>query len=449
MERSAPANALQALRDIGELLADLTGTAWSALSHQELLAALAVTPSLRNQFDAVAGQIAVASEQGAVQSDGARRAATWAGENTSAEPAEVRRDVMVTKWLADYRQFADAYEAGILSREHVNQLRKAESPVTRSHLVADQDMLIGFAKTLGFKDFGVALQYWINGADPDGTIPDRQLAENDFWIRRGPDGSAKFGGQLDPLMGTAVFDAVESAFNAAATADDQAGLKRSRSERQAQVLAGLVVRGATRQGGTAAHPLFHIVLGQRLAEQLLARMADDNVVATPNMNDPDFRCEFIDGTPVHPSLAAAALGVATIRRIVFGADSRVLDVSHNARKFPTWMRQSGLVASRGRCDEAGCDARLHWLHADHHVPHSKDGATAWENLRMLCSESNRDKADRSPNEWNYRRRRTKLEPSQGVAPPLFVVPPPGQPVSDRRPADPDDPDPTDDARSAA
>ncbi len=46
--------------------------------------------------------------------------------------------------------------------------------------------------------------------------------------------------------------------------------------------------------------------------------------------DVDGRCEFIDGQPVHPLLVAAVLGlhrfdIATLRRYVMTADSRILD----------------------------------------------------------------------------------------------------------------------------
>lgn len=454
MEANPPLTALQALTDVGELLSELTTTAWSTLSHEQVLAAFAVIPQLRNRLDAVAGQLSIAVERGAVQSDGARTAAVWAGANTSAEPAEVRRDILTTKWLADYREFADAYESGVLSREHVTRLRKAETSATRSALVRDQEMIIGFAQDLGFKEFDVALQYWINAADPDGTIPNRQLAENAISLRRNSDGSLKISGQLDPLLGTTVYNAFNTAYQAATAADDAAGIQRTRAERRAHVFTELFAKGALREDGTIANPLLHIVLGQGLAEQILAKMADDTVELTPDMNDPDFRCEFIDGTPLHPTLAAATLGIATMRRIIFGAKSRDLDISHNTRAFPAWMRQAGLVSSRGQCDEAGCDARFHWLHADHHKPHSRSGATAWNNLRMLCSTANHDKADQHPNDWNYRRKtnhnaRPGPRSGNGVQPPLFAVPPQPPPSSELKPApEPDEPDETDNGVAA-
>jgi hypothetical protein len=102
-------------------------------------------------------------------------------------------------------------------------------------------------------------------------------------------------------------------------------------------------------------------------------------------------------------LALATLGVATLRRYIMAADSRLLDVSVNARNFPQWMKTALHVQSRGACETHGCDAPHHWLQADHVEPHSRGGPTAFHNAQNQCSPDNHAKAD-TPGQQPWRDR---------------------------------------------
>jgi hypothetical protein len=368
---------------------------WSSASDDELLAALGDINTLRNQIDSLAGQIAVAAEmRGTTMRAGSRNAAIWTGANTNGSPARIRHDARLTRWLLDYAEFSDAYAAGDLSRQHVDALRRAERPTTLLALRNGQAMLVGFARDLSLDDFHKALQYWINAADPDGTIPDAQVKGNSFRLRRRHDGSGTVEGELDPLAMTQLHEAVEREMKRLRAHDEDTGIRRTKAQLRVAALAALVERGAARSDGSTGNPLLKIVLGEKLAEQLLLADADPDASITPSFVDPDYRCEFIDGTPLHPKFAKALLGVAEFRRIVLGAESRNLDVSVNTRAFPQWMRDAALVETRGRCSEVGCDADFHWLHMDHRKPRAKGGATNYRNLDPLCSESNRQKSDR-------------------------------------------------------
>jgi hypothetical protein len=142
-----------------------------------------------------------------------------------------------------------------------------------------------------------------------------------------------------------------------------------------------------------AAPLINIVASSTVAEQTLARLDDDSVEIGLDFQDPDGRCEFVDGTPVHPAFLLAAFGTAVFRRHVFGARGRPPDVSVNARSFPTWMKNAALIESRGRCSSVGCDAPFHWLEADHKKPHAKGGETSLGNVQSLCRPENQAKSD--------------------------------------------------------
>ncbi len=104
--------------------------------------------------------------------------------------------------------------------------------------------------------------------------------------------------------------------------------------------------------------------------------------------DIDKRCELIDGTPLHPRLAIAVLGVATLQRAVLDAKSRPLDASHASRSFPKWLKHILALRSRGRCETDGCDAPYAWLQADRNLAHSTGGPTSYPNANHYCAPDN-------------------------------------------------------------
>ena len=377
------------------LIAEASGVAWGSAGREEQLAALADVQDLRNQVDALAGQIAVAAEtSGAIYAGGARTAGIWAGANTNSSPARVRGDVRLTRWLFDYPEFRTAFECGEMSRQHVEALRVAERPIIRQALFEGQEMLVQFARDLSMQDFNKALQHWINAADPDGVIPDEQVKNSHIRLRRRNDGSGTVDAELDPLLMTQLYEAVERETKRLRAHDQETGVRRTNAQLRLAAFASLIERGAARADGSTGNPLIKIVLGEKLAEQLLLAQADPSTPVTPSFTDPDYRCELLDGTPLHPRLAQALLGIAEFRRMILTAKSRDLDVSVNSRAFPQWMRDAALVQTRGRCAEHGCDAHFHWLHMDHRKPRAKGGQTNFRNLDPLCSAANRAKSDR-------------------------------------------------------
>lgn len=392
METGAVLTLERGLADVSAAI-DRAGTApLMSATDSDLLAALAATPGLRNKLDSLVAKITRSAEQTrAVNRDDSRNVANWIGANTSAPPRISRADVRTARWLEGFGEFSAAHHAGVLGREHIRLLRHADTPITRLALLRDQEILVNAAKTCSFGGFQVAVQYWINAADPDGQLPNEQVRENELSVTRRDDGSISFKGQLDPLLGTAVKKAIDAEFEKIA-ADSTATISFvSRGSQRATALANIVSRGATRADGTLPAPLINVVVSEQVAEDLV-----EGLVPHIDPNDLDGRCEFLDGTPLHPAFAAKLMPRAIFRRAVFDATSRAIDVSVNARLFPRWMKDIALIQSRGRCAEPGCDAPTSWLQADHIHPHSKHGATELANVQPLCGPSNRAKRDKLP-----------------------------------------------------
>ena len=114
----------------------------------------------------------------------------------------------------------------------------------------------------------------------------------------------------------------------------------------------LIVKGTAHHNGTQPEPLINIVMSHKVAEETLARLDKPSFEPLPvAWNDIDGRCELIDGTPIHPNYALAVNGRRHLPSPNHGRQqSQILDVSHNVRLFPKWMKNALLIRSRGRCD---------------------------------------------------------------------------------------------------
>jgi len=325
--------------------------------------------------------------------NGARTTAQYVAARTPVDPAVVRRHGHLGHFLNSMPILQTAFEAGRLSVEHVEVLRKIDKPEVHHLLVDSQQMLLDAAVSCDWKDFGQVIGYWVNAADPDGTLPKEQLANNRFRIRKQPDGTFTGDFNLDPVTGQAVNTAV--ARERLYKADIENDVERSVPVRWAAAFANVMMRGANPNSGGTAAPLVHIVLGEQLAEELTAKLAtDDPTPVHTSATDVDRRCEFVDGTPLHPNHAAAILAVGKLRRLVFGPGDAILNLGDDTRMFPPRQKQALLVAARGRCQISGCDAPFPWLQADHIIPVNKHGPTNITNGQILCDPHNKHKKDK-------------------------------------------------------
>ena len=244
-------------------------------------------------------------------------------------------------------------------------------------------------------------------------------------------------------------------------------LDRSDAQRRADALVGLVLAGGNRKAGP---PLVHLVYGAELFCDQLRRLAhevgehthcppdchhnpdqpaepadsdqpdqpaepadadqpaepdqpvdpdrpdrpsepavpDEPVVA--DRVDPNRRCELVDGTPVHPTVALALALTGDVRRLVLSADGEILDLGRTVRLFPARLAAAIRAQHRGRCAQRGCDEPLHRLQIDHILPWALQGRTATRNGRPLCIWHNRTKHDRTKHDRPERNRTKRTRP---------------------------------------
>lgn len=91
----------------------------------------------------------------------------------------------------------------------------------------------------------------------------------------------------------------------------------------------------------------------------------------------------LDGAPIPPAQVFAAGYMARLRRIVFGAKSRKVDLGRSERFFKGASREA--IMHRDRCcQQDGCDMPGRWCDVDHIREWHEGGQTNPENGQLLC-----------------------------------------------------------------
>ena len=387
---------LDVLERARSTMTELAAVPVACLAGDELVAWHEGVQQLRSMADALSCTGLAASDPASLPGlvGGPRTVCTRVAAASGVSPRTLRGEQAVGQWLVDHPVFERAFAAGEISLAHVRALRRADNPRTRPNLAEAQEILCEAARSLPWGEFLRAVRYWELCADPDGEEPRDQLAGRACSYRTNADGTVAGHLRLDPVAGAAFTSAMDTIVQRLWARDHEQGSMRTATQRRADALVELLT-------GEGASPLIHVVLGARLAEELLTRGATQPASPEPwptDHDDVDARCELLDGIPLHPHWAAAAMATARFRRLILGPAGEILDHGRTSRTFPRQLKQALLVRARGRCQEPGCDAPVTWLEADHLIPWNRAGPTNAANGQILCSAHNKGKGDRLPSD---------------------------------------------------
>lgn len=148
-----------------------------------------------------------------------------------------------------------------------------------------------------------------------------------------------------------------------------------------------------------------------MAKRAMARFADDLVLPEPLLNlqmdwdtydresaayaaghsgpgpdevfKPGFISQTIDGKPISPSHMFAISLRARIRRVVFDAKSRKVDLGRSQRLYTSAAREAVMQRDK-HCQHPGCDMPGDWCDVDHILEWQHGGHTNPENGQLLC-----------------------------------------------------------------
>lgn len=320
-----------------------------------------------------------------------RNTANHIASLTNADPAPVRADALVGRWLRDFPVLGDALFDGRIGVAHLELLRKADNERVHQQMLDGQHKFVQWFATVAFRDLAHLIDRWLLGADPDGAAPDEHAEKTGISLKPLPGGLVKISGTLDPLQGAALRAAVNFEEQKIRRQQNASGATSTVRQRTLEALLNLVGRGIARPDGSMPIPRINIVMSQKVYEETAAWLEDQTEPfpeIDPFGKDPDAKSQLIDGTPIHPLYGFAAAVTGALRRIVYSAKGRPVNVSKKTRQIPNWMAEAQLIATNGKCSNPICDAPFHWLHADHIVPYSHTQDTSLPNSRPFCEPEN-------------------------------------------------------------
>jgi len=351
-----------------------------AMSNAELSGSVVELQRLRSQLEAADARLTSAWDaRRCWQDDGARNGAAWLRSKGRMASASAGRRLRMARAVRCMPTVEKAWAAGEISSDHVHTLVRARRPETEQCFARDEKVLVDLARdpTLRFADFETAVQYWLQGADPDGT--ERCAAEQHG--RRRMHLSQSLGGWwygefgLDPVSGAIVNETLEQIYEELfredwAEAKARVGekvtatdLSRSATQRLADAQVEMAIRARTAPAdGRRPAPLFTVLVGY---ETFAGRI-----------------CELASGTVVAPWSLVPWLDEAYIERIVFDGPSRVTDIGQQ-RCFTGALRRAIEVRDR-ICYHPTCDIPGYRCQVDHVIPSAAGGPTILENGRLAC-----------------------------------------------------------------
>lgn len=277
--------------------------------------------------------------------------------------ARAQRTVALAQSLGSLPQVEKAMTAGDLSLDQVRVFSHLPSRLAED-LANAEVTLVNAVNGLSVANTRRLVEYWRSAVDGAGVEADAaELADRRYlFASRTLGDMVKVDGLLDPLAGDLFLTALQ-----AATPPPSEGDPRNPGQRRADSLADIVrsfLDSGDAPGTEKPHVLVLTDLDALEGHGGGTHETESGLVLTPEQTRM-YACD------------------CALSRVVFGADSHVLDIGRTTRIIPNWMRRA-VVARDRHCTHPGCDRPGRWADV-HHIWHWADGGpTALWNLRLLC-----------------------------------------------------------------
>jgi hypothetical protein len=341
---------------LDDVVDDLAELSLLGLDHEELDTVLTRTCGLVSQAQGLEfAAIQEAEASGLSARFGNRVLTTHLAKTTHQPVRAIGSDRAMAIWLNDLPQLHSALTRGVLSRSHVTELKAIDSHRVHTFMIRDQNLLVEAAHNFAWTEWKQIVAYWLNAADPDGELTDPTDPKYGMRVRSKTNGDVAVSILMDPLTGEAFLTMHDAEVKKLERNereqlnDDPNAPVTSQTQKGLHALLRLMVRGWRREDGSYPDFLVNIVMSEKLAENLLARIfghinpdgsnpLDIDPFELPiAWSDIDGRCETIRGTPYRTSFEPAfrPQGAKTLTR------------------FPI----ASVYAQRGRLGRAGSAAR--------------------------------------------------------------------------------------------
>ena len=279
-----------------------------------------------------------------------------------------RRDAARTATLArrleELPVTARAWSSGALTGGQVDAIVTTLDTDTVAGFAESETELVPLLVELPAADVRAVVRHWKACAAADGALPAASRARSLYLSQVG-----------DGFVGNLTLDAeggevVATAVRLAMTDDDLAGGEplHTLSERRADALVDVCRWFLDHRGGRPGgrhRPHVNVVIDlDRLVDGAGGRV--------------------VDGPLLDAATMRRLLCDAGVHRVVTDGGSSILDYGRTTRTIPPPL-WNALVVRDEHCRFPGCDRPSGWCEAHHLVPWTEGGATAPDNLALLCS----------------------------------------------------------------
>jgi len=373
---------------------------WSLIPDAQLVQAAEKVAVVSAKVDALLTQIA-----GAVAGSG-----VWA-EHEFGTPAALLRslapnrhhdrasnDVGRSNRLAKMPIVAAAFNAGLVTVDHVRLLGRCLDARFEGAFEAFEEELVGYAIALPYREFKRLIEQWKTWAE-EASATDRELKDEkarEVYLARSFNNRGILKGTLTPIARSVVGNELrrleEKLFAqdwAQAVARLGEGnvtkhdLKRTTAQRRHDAMVWMAMRSAvTDAGPEGPDPLVRV---HTTEADMVAALEQDAGLEPERPHFSESMCELSDGTPISRRKLTRLLIRAKVKRLVYGPKSEIIDSGRSARLFSKAQREA--IIDRDRVCHCGCGLPG-WLCEIDHVMEWRDGGrTDISNGRPHCHTS--------------------------------------------------------------
>jgi hypothetical protein len=299
------------------------------------------------------------------RNDGATSMTAWLRHHTRQSGRQAARCAKTARRLHVLPVTAAAYRDGGLSGGQVQAIVANLKDRTVGLFAEHEAELVPDLVNLSVGDTATAMQDWAQraeallGDDPDPAVPERSLH-----LSRILDGRRELSGSFDPEGGAVI----DTALRLAASRDVDGEPARSPAQRRADALVDVCRRFLDHQ---------HHQRGGRHRPHL-------NVVTTLPDLERQRHGRLLDGTILDAATVQRLVCDAGIHRVVTDGRSSILDYGTTTRTVPANLYNALVIRDR-HCRFPGCDRPPDWTEAHHVRWVTHGGATALDNLALVCS----------------------------------------------------------------
>jgi hypothetical protein len=311
-------------------------------------------------------RVAELDARGAFGRDGYLSMSAWLVHRLRIAWSTAGEQVRMARGLRRMPRARRALTSGDLSAVSASMLVSARE-ANPAEFGRAEETLVAAAAALPVRELRAAIAYWREAADRVAAVQDAGLRRDRRRLHVSPslEGMVRVDGELDPETGQVVITTLRAVLGAARDRSD----RRTAPQRRADALGEVChqwLDGANRPSIAGERPHVTVTVDLDSLERRAGR-----------------RCQLDEAGRILAEDARRLACDASVSRVITSGRSAPVDVGRRTPVIPAALRRA-VVVRDGGCRFPGCDRPPGWCDA-HHVVHWADGgATALDNLVLLC-----------------------------------------------------------------